>query len=328
KSLRKKQVIDFRGNRIMISPSIKFDIENNRLRLTIFPKEKSKPQWYWFSGIGSAKEGVKYKVSNPHGEKFLGQNLQKIMEVIKSKKGKSKYAYVIRKQIAEENDKPIYDYYLQYTIETQSPLKKSYDGVLGLDIGSSKIATAVLLTKNNGTKPSLVKFFRGEPLITLKIRRRKQLYFLRNSHNRRRKVKRIRRIEPKINQILHIVSKQIVELAQKNNALIAIEKLEKPKKKRYKQYRKEKYLLSLFSFKKLSDLISYKAKREGINVVNVNPEGTSYTCSHCGSTNTIRPYKSTYSLIKCNNEKCGVELNADYNAAFNIAKKALNSLNI
>ena len=71
--------------------------------------------------------------------------------------------------------------------------------------------------------------------------------------------------------------------------------------------------------------MDYKAKREGIKVEYISPENTSKECSHCGEkVDTQRPFNGNSSLFKCN--KCGIQLNADYNASINIAKKGLKVL--
>ena len=79
-------------------------------------------------------------------------------------------------------------------------------------------------------------------------------------------------------------------------------------------------------------MIEYKAKMYGIPVILVEPEGTSYTCSKCGSTDTSRPKQA---IFVCRNTSCELNrpdsegkiknrpINADYNAACNIAKKGL-----
>jgi len=132
----------------------------------------------------------------------------------------------------------------------------------------------------------------------------------------------MRNIENKITQILHLYSKQIVMMAKETKSFIAFELLEKIKKPRFRMSKKSQYKLSQFTFKKLSDLVDYKAKIEGIKVLYVPAEYTSRECSHCNEKlNTQRPYKGNYSLFKCN--VCGAELNSDYNASINIAKKGL-----
>src|SRR3989344_3546471 len=81
---------------------------------------------------------------------------------------------------------------------------------------------------------------------------------------KKKKQKKIRLIEPRIDQILHKVSEQIVSLAKEKNAAIFLEDLKQPKKSRFRQKRRVNYKLSQFNFKTLSDYIEYKAKREGI----------------------------------------------------------------
>ncbi|MEM2713678.1 MAG: transposase [Candidatus Aenigmatarchaeota archaeon] len=315
RSLRKKSPILFKGNRILLSQGgVKFDFKNNKVRIPL-SKELKLTKYYEFSGPRN--------IVNRHGKEFFEKKLKQIQA------SEPKYAYLIRKQINKDKKNPIFDYYLQYAIEIIPEFIEDYNGVLGIDRGINTLACVVFLEKGKD-RPSFVKFFSGKEIIKLKNQRRKQLYFLIGKHNKRRKQKKIRPIAPKINQILHVISKQIVALAQEKKAAIALEALEKPKKSRYRQSRHLKYKLSLFVFKKLSDYINYKAKREGIKVILVPPEKTSKNCSHCAikgdiHEDTQRPYKNSFSLFKCN--KCGVELNADYNAAFNIAQKGLNSLN-
>jgi hypothetical protein len=126
KSLRKKSPIKFKGTRITLTPSIKFNVQNSILKLTL---RQSKD--YNFSGIN---------VSNPHGKKYFDEKLNEI------KNQKPKYAYLIRKIKCEHRNlsnekkedlqkegKYIYDYYLQYTIETIPEIRKSFDGIIGID---------------------------------------------------------------------------------------------------------------------------------------------------------------------------------------------------
>lgn len=308
KSLNKKSPISFKGNRIMLSPSVKFDEKNSIVRFTI---SNDLPKEYKFSGL---------YVANKRGREYFKEKLDQI------RKNKPKYAYLLRKQVNKNNSSLIYEYYLQYTTEIIPEIKSDYNGVIGIDRGSNPNLAVIVFLEGSEKKPSFVKFFKeGKEIVKLKIKRRKQLYFLKGKHNKRKKLKKIRQIEPGINQILHTKAKEIISLAKEKKAVISLEKLEKIKKSKFKQRKMERYRFSLFNFKTLSDFIDYKARKEGIKVVYVDPEMTSQTCSHCHSVDTQRPYKKTYSLFKCNS--CGIELNADYNAAFNIAQKGLKTLN-
>ncbi|MEM2875065.1 MAG: transposase [Candidatus Hadarchaeales archaeon] len=310
KSLFKMNPIYFKGTRVTLTPTIKFDVSNNRVRITLL-----RARWYGFSGSNVASE---------RGRKYFSEKLQKILAL------KPRYAYLIRKQIAEVNGMPIYEYYLQYAVEEFPKPILEYTGVLGIDWGIKKLAALVFFEKNDPNKPKFVKFFKADEIIKTKISWRKQRYALTGLHHRIEKMKRMRPIKPKIDYILHNISKEIVNMAKQKNAAIAIEKLEKIKKSKPRQRSREKYFLSLGDYAKLAQFISYKAKKEGIAVIEISPEYTSRVCSHCGSINTERPYKKpnalrpSWSLFKCND--CGVELNSDYNAACNIAKKGLDEL--
>ncbi|WP_363325692.1 zinc ribbon domain-containing protein [Thermogemmatispora sp.] len=57
-------------------------------------------------------------------------------------------------------------------------------------------------------------------------------------------------------------------------------------------------------------------------VVRVDPRHTSQTCSKCGYHH--RANRQSQSLFRC--RRCGYQLNADLNAAFNIREKYLSSL--
>ena len=107
----------------------------------------------------------------------------------------------------------------------------------------------------------------------------------------------------------HMISKNVVEFAKKNKCeYIHLEKLSKEGF--------EDSILRNWSYYELQNMIEYKSEREGIKVRYVNPAYTSQTCSRC--TNTDKENRQTQEKFKCT--KCGFELNADHNAAINIAR--------
>jgi len=72
-----------------------------------------------------------------------------------------------------------------------------------------------------------------------------------------------------------------------------------------------------WAFRKLLTFVEYKSEERGISVSEVNPAYTSQRCSKCGHTEqSNRPSKHEF---QCSD--CGYELDADYNAAKNIARK-------
>jgi putative transposase len=70
---------------------------------------------------------------------------------------------------------------------------------------------------------------------------------------------------------------------------------------------------------KLSSYIEYKARWQGIPVLKVNEAYTSQICSRCGQKGL-----RVRGLFTC--PYCGLNLNADYNGARNILKRALDKL--
>ncbi len=106
-----------------------------------------------------------------------------------------------------------------------------------------------------------------------------------------------------------MVSKNVVEFAVKHKAkYINIEDLE--------GYDSNGFILRNWSYFKLEEYIIYKARLHGIEVRKVNPYHTSQVCSCCG--HWQEGQRIDQSHFKC--KLCGVELNADFNAARNIAK--------
>ncbi|MDB9252891.1 RNA-guided endonuclease InsQ/TnpB family protein [Halorubrum ezzemoulense] len=77
-----------------------------------------------------------------------------------------------------------------------------------------------------------------------------------------------------------------------------------------------------WAFRRLYEYVEYKAEMLDIEVEQVSPAYTSQRCSKCGFTHeTNRRSKHRFAC-----QKCDYELNADYNASKNIARKLLNRL--
>jgi IS605 OrfB family transposase len=77
-----------------------------------------------------------------------------------------------------------------------------------------------------------------------------------------------------------------------------------------------------WAFRRLYQYVEYKAEMCGIEVEQVSPAYTSQRCSSCGFTHESNR-RSKHQFV-C--QKCEYELNADYNASKNIARKLLNRL--
>jgi len=68
------------------------------------------------------------------------------------------------------------------------------------------------------------------------------------------------------------------------------------------------------SWGKFFEMLEYKLKRNGGELIKVNPQYTSQKCSSCG--HISKENRISQAKFKCT--KCGLEMNADYNASLNI----------
>jgi IS605 OrfB family transposase len=113
----------------------------------------------------------------------------------------------------------------------------------------------------------------------------------------------------------HVISKKIVQSAQKHNKAIALEEL-KGFKVIVRKSQRERF--GKWSFFELATFITYKAKLKGIEVVKVDPRMTSRMCSQCK--HCEKANRSQRDHFKC--KSCGFAEAADFNAAINIAARA------
>ena len=112
------------------------------------------------------------------------------------------------------------------------------------------------------------------------------------------------------NDLNHKLSREAVQYALLKGAdVLALEAL-KGTELSNRKFRKFNW-----AFKDLLTKIEYKAQAAGLRVICVNPKHTSQMCSSCGSKS--KDNRQSQSLFHC--ESCGTKLNADVNAAKNIA---------
>lgn len=124
---------------------------------------------------------------------------------------------------------------------------------------------------------------------------------------------REKRFQKSIN---HKISKQIVSLANQHNSALALENLTNIRKTA-RQRNKQRKVFHRWAFNQLRQFISYKAQREGIPVILVEPAYTSQTCSSCDNLG-IRNGQNFHCSF------CSFQADADFNASLNIQKVAFN----
>ena len=209
-------------------------------------------------------------------------------------------------------------FYFVIPIKKEVEIKRSYDGVVGVDLGLRNNAVITLLHKNG--KITYVEFLKYRKLMH-KIRmlwhRIDELKSMlpegqRTSKRIQRLWKRIRRIN---DWIAHNISKKIVEIAEEINAMIAMENLKRLRPIRGKNSRKNNRRISNWVRGKVVKYTIYKARWEGIRVRLVSAKNTSKTCHICGSQG-LRAGANFF----C--EHCRHTYNADFNASVNIGIRA------
>ncbi len=77
---------------------------------------------------------------------------------------------------------------------------------------------------------------------------------------------------------------------------------------------------------RIIEMLSYKAEWAGSKVVKVDPRYTSRDCSNCGGRNPDGWYPKGYRRFVC--KACGISIDRDFNAAMNILRRGLASLQV
>jgi len=207
-----------------------------------------------------------------------------------------KDSYLVRKK-----DK----YYIHFCIDVPEKMPYKPETVIGIDLGLKNPVTQVdINTKETRFLGKRLKQVKGK------------YFHLRKKLGKEKNIKQIKKIRKKernkINSILHQVSREIVEKAYANKAAIVIGYLKNLKKNKGRKFNRK---LSGFSYYKLTNYITYKAKERGVPVITINEAYTSKTCHVCGMRG-----KRTKNWFVC---ECGYKDNADRNAAFNIGQRGL-----
>ena len=196
--------------------------------------------------------------------------------------------------------------------------------VVGVDLGLAIPAVCALNTndyvrKSIGSKDD---FLRVRTQIQNQRRRlQSNLKMTNGGHGRKKKMQAMNKFSKYeknwVKTYNHQVSKQIIDFALKNNAkYINLEDLSSFNQKQLR----DNFLLANWSYYQLQQYIKYKAEKYGIVVRFINPYHTSQNCSCCGHYEDGQRVKQSEFI--CKNPECknfGVKINADFNAARNIA---------
>lgn len=134
---------------------------------------------------------------------------------------------------------------------------------------------------------------------------------------RRRLASRARKEARYAADVNHQIAKRIVAVAKRTGRGIAVEELTGIRE-RVRQRKPQRAEHASWAFAQLGAFLRYKAERDGVPFIEVDPRNTSKRCHHCGHIDKRnRPSQDRFCCTRCQ-----YTMHADLNAADNIALQA------
>lgn len=200
-------------------------------------------------------------------------------------------------------------FYLAATIDLpEPPLNLSPNGFLGVDMGTTNLATLCDGTNWSGGAVTATRKKHN------RLRARVQAKGTKGA--KRLLKKRSKRESRYVTEVNHRVSKEIVAEAKRTGRGIAIENLVGIRE-RVRLRKPQRATFYTWAFAQLGAFLIYKAQAAGIPIFAVDPAYSSQECSFCG--HTEKKNRKKRDIFKC--LSCGVSLDADVNAARNLARR-------
>ncbi len=202
------------------------------------------------------------------------------------------------------------NYYAIFTAIKDMEIPKKEDAnPVGIDVGLKTFAVL-----SDGTKINKPNFRRNQEK---RIARWQKIVARRKKGSRRRQIAKERmnrEYEVANNQTNDYLHKITDKLVNSGYTSFVVEKLQI--QNMVKNHRLAKSI-NYASWNKFFQLLSYKAESAGMKVTEVDPRGTSKTCSNCGSIQIMPLAKRVYLC-----ERCGMQEDRDINASINILNRA------
>jgi len=203
------------------------------------------------------------------------------------------------------------EWFVHIIVEREVYEPKLSSKIIAVDIGDKNIATKVEL---DSAKITGVKFYGKE------VRGIRRHYdWLRGRLGEKKLLGEIKKVgskeRRKVNDVLHKISREVVNRAKEIGATIVIGDLKGIREK--KRSRTLNRIVNRMPYSKLAKFIEYKAMFDGVPVVKVKEYYTSKVCHRCNNLGE----RKTQGLFVCNN--CNLQYNADLNGAINIGRVAL-----
>jgi len=198
------------------------------------------------------------------------------------------------------------EWYIHQTCELPEPEGFDPDQWLGVDSGIVNIAT-----DSDGN------VYSGKTITAMRHRRRRQRRRLqaKQTKSAKRALRNLAKKEQRFaTSVNHKISKEIVKYAQRTARGIVLEDLTGIRE-RVRLRKRQRDDLHNWAFFQLHRFIEYKGQLAGVPVKKVDPRNTSRKCSHCGYIDKAN--RTSQAAFSCC--QCGYSLNADLNAAINLA---------
>jgi len=210
----------------------------------------------------------------------------------------------------KKNEKGEFALLLTYKFE-KKPIKLNPQKVCGIDLG---VTIPAVCAVNFGPQRIFVGY--GDVIHAARAKHRAE----RRRHQRRLglysrscKWERSEKEYRWIHTHYHVLTRKIINFCkQEGCGKVHIEDLRELRQKDLKsEYKRLMWVPSKFF-----NMLHYKAKEEGIEVVKINPRNTSRRCSKCGHIAKENRKAQSRDFVCVH---CGTKFHADYNAAKNIA---------
>lgn len=193
-------------------------------------------------------------------------------------------------------------------------MSTGHGDVLGVDLGQHSLA---MDSRGGETSYSHMQGVRRRYAYDRKTSQEKGT---RSAHRRLKAMKlREKRF---IRDVNHCASKRLASTPDIN--VIAFEDLayiRRQARKGTKTGRRRRNMLNQWPFSQLQEYTAYKAARNGIRIMMVDPAYTSQKCNRCGYVDARNRNHARFDCLRC-----GHSDNADHNAALNIRDKAIQNL--
>ena len=201
---------------------------------------------------------------------------------------------------------------LVYHLPQSTPIE--HGDVLGVDLGQHSLT---MDSRGGETSYSHMQGIRRRYAYNRKTLQEKGT---RSAH---RRLKAMRHREERfIRDVNHRASKRLANTP--NISVIAFEDLayiRSQARKGTKTGRRRRNMLNQWPFAQLQEFTAYKAARNGVRILMVDPAYTSQKCNRCGYVDARNRNHARFDCLRC-----GHSDNADHNAALNIRDRAIQNL--